>query len=407
MSGAPVNERPRRILLLDADQFYVQVARLVDPDGAGKEELLLVGGTPDQRGVVASASYATRAYGVRSAMPMARALRLCPEASVVPIPRAACTDKSREIRRVLERFTPVVEAASIDEAYLDLTGTERLYGGRPLAEVAAEIQTAVRDETEIAVSIGGGTSKIVAKLASGLAKPAGVHVVEPGDEIAFMRRLELADIPGVGPVMARRLERHGLTSVAAALDLDEPALRRMLGPRRGAWLWRRVRGIDGAPVDADRDQKSISREETFPRDLEHDDDLERELLALSTRAAADLRAQGLHARTVTVKLRDGDFRTRQASRTLPEPVDSDRAVYTTARQLLARLRSDRRTSARLLGVALAGLDPDAHGAQLELFGQGRSGPVESDRDRALSEATDRLRSRFGPGALRPGRLLEE
>lgn len=399
--------RSRRILLLDADQFFVQVARLVDPDGAGGEELLLVGGSPDGRGVVASASYATRRYGVHSAMPMARALRLCPKARVVPVPRAACAEKSREIRRVLRRFTPVVEAASIDEAYLDLSGTEELYEGRSLARVAAEIRTAVRAETTVAVSLGGGTSKIVAKLASGRAKPAGVHVVEAGTELDFMRGFQLSDLPGVGPVLTRELARHGLAGIPAALEVDEAVLKRLVGPRRGAWLYRRMRGIDDSPVTTDRRQKSTSREETFAEDLEADEELRQELLALAVRVGADLRADGVRARTITVKIRDGDFRTRQASRTLPQAVESDRAIYAAACELLAKLRSDRRTGARLLGIALSRLDPDGVGGQLDLFAEGGGSGVETDRDRALSEATDRLRSRFGSGVLRPGLLLDD
>ncbi|MGH7443730.1 MAG: DNA polymerase Y family protein, partial [Longimicrobiales bacterium] len=156
---------PRRILLVDCDQFFVQCARLADPDGAGRESLLLVGGTSAQRGVVTSASYETRRFGVRSGMPTARALKLCPQATVVPVPRALCGEKSRAVRTVLERFAPLVEPASIDEAYMDLAGTERLYHDEPLANTARRIQAAVLHESEIVVSIGGGTSKLIAKLA--------------------------------------------------------------------------------------------------------------------------------------------------------------------------------------------------------------------------------------------------
>src|SRR5512132_2692111 len=185
---------PRRILLVDADAFFVAVARLVDPDGAGKARLLIVGGAAGSRGVVCSASYETRKFGVRSAMPISRALRLCPDAVCVPVPRRACGVKHREIRNVLERFTPAVQAASIDEWYLDLGGTERLYGGASLESIAHRIRDEVRAATGLSVSLGGGTSKLVAKLAVERAKPKpgtdanGVHVVAPGDELAFMRQ---------------------------------------------------------------------------------------------------------------------------------------------------------------------------------------------------------------------------
>src|SRR5690606_4682649 len=202
---------PRRILLVDADAFFVAVARLADPEGAGRARLLIVGGSPEGRGVVTSASYEARQYGVRSAMPMARALRLCPKAMRVRVPFDMCRRKSREIRAVLERFAPVVTSASIDEWYMDMGGTEALYDGEPLRDTAHRIRSAVLEETDLSVSIGGGTSRLVAKLAVERAKPKpgtgadGVHVVAPGDEAAFLRTFMLADIPGVGPRLQQRL----------------------------------------------------------------------------------------------------------------------------------------------------------------------------------------------------------
>ena len=345
----------------------------MDPDGAGKARLLIVGGAPDRRGVVTSASYEARAYGVHSAMPMARAVRLCPGATVVPVPREACADKGREIAAVLRRFTPAVEQASSDEFYLDLSGTERLYHDEPLAATARRIRDAVLAETTLSLSIGGATSKLVAKLAAGVAKPrpgspsGGVHVVPPGAEADFMLRFALADLPFVGPKFQERLARFGLRSVRDVVRHERETLVRWLGEREGTWLYERVRGRDEAPVEPDREAKSVSRDETFPTDVDDDDALAAKLLALADRASADLRDGGLVARTVSVKLRDADFTTRQASRTLPDPVGSDRAVYAVARQLLARLRAARRVPARLLGVALSQLGPaDAEG-QLSLL----------------------------------------
>src|SRR5918997_1578850 len=308
----------RRILLVDADAFFVAVARMVDPEGAGKAELLIVGGSPAQRGVVCSASYAARRFGVRSAMPMARAVRLCPQAVVVPVPRE-CGQKSREIARVLARYAPVGEGSSIDEWYLDMGGTERLYGDEPLAATAARIREAVIAETGLTVSIGGGTSKLVAKLAVELAKPkpgtgaTGVHVVPPGEEAAFMTRFQLGDLPGVGPKSQERLAKVGLRTVADALAAGEPALLRIAGEGDGAWLWRRVHGIDDSPVEPSREAKQMSREDTFPQDLHDDADLQREITRLAVRVSADLRGDGLRARTVTVKIKDADFTTRPAS----------------------------------------------------------------------------------------------
>ncbi|MEJ2216695.1 MAG: DNA polymerase IV [Gemmatimonadota bacterium] len=398
--------KPRRILLVDCDQFFVQCARIADPEGAGRERLLLVGGTPAQRGVVTSASYETRAFGCRSGMPTAQALRLCPQAKVAPVPRALCGQKSRAVRDVLRRYSPLVEAASIDEAYIDLTGTEALYGGETLEDTAQRLQAEVRTETDIVVSVGGGTNKMVAKLAVGRAKPAGVHVVPPGGEAAFMAGLELKAIPGVGPVFQEELQKYGLVSLADVLPLDEPTLVGLLGEGRAAWLHRRVRGLDDATVEPESEAKSISRDETFPRDLHRDEDLERELLALVVRLGGDLRESGLRARTVTVRIRDADFRNRSASRTLDQPLESDRAIYVVGRELLSRLRARRRTPARLLSIAVSNFTQDDGATQLALFREA-SANLETERDRSLSRAVDDLRARFGKNALLPGRLLDE
>jgi DNA polymerase-4 len=396
-----------RLLLSDCDQFFVQCARLADPAGGGREKLLLVGGPPSGRGVVTSASYETRAFGVRSGMPTGRALRLCPRAKVVPVPRGLCGTKSREVRTVLERFSPVVEPASIDEAYMDLSGTERLYHGEPLRETALRIQATVYAETAIRVSIGGGTSKVVSKLAAGRAKPFGVRIVEPGEEIAFMQEFDLRDIPGVGPVHAAELARLGLVTVSDALARDEATLEQWLGTGRGKWLHAHIRGIDGGVVRSEREARSMSREETFPKDLHADEDIETELLRLAVRLAADVRAEGLRARTITVKLRDADFRTRQAGRTVPDGVETDRAIYTTARELLATLRARRRTGARLVGIIASQLAPAGRDgeAQLAMFEE-TAATLETDRDRRLSRAADDVRQRFGRNAVRPGKLLD-
>ncbi|HSJ15919.1 MAG TPA: DNA polymerase IV [Longimicrobiales bacterium] len=396
---------PRRILLLDCDQFFVQCARLADPEGAGREALLLVGGSVESRGVVTSASYETRAFGVRSGMPTGQAMRLCPRARVVPVPRRICGEKSRAIRDVLARWSPLVEAASIDEAYIDLSGTERLYHDEPLAATARRIQQEVLAETRIQTSVGGGTSKLVAKLAVERAKPAGVHVVPPGQEREFLGGFALGDIPGVGPVFTAELRRYGLASVADAQRLGEKGLSEVLGAGRGEWLWQRAIGVDGSAVHVEHEQKSFSRDETFPRDLHRTGELERELLALAGRLGADLREGGYRARTITVRVRDADFRTRQASRTV-EPLESDRAIYTLGRELLARLRAARRIGARLLGMSASNLVPqDADVAQLGLFGD--AARLESERDRRLSRTADEIRDRFGADSLRPGSLLDD
>jgi DNA polymerase-4 len=398
----PAGPGARRILLVDCDQFFVQCARLADPDGAGRERLLLVGGSASGRGVVTSASYETRRFGVRSGMPTARALRLCPRATVVPVPRSLCLEKSREVRLVLERFTPVVEPASIDEAYMDMSGTEALYRGQSLPDTAARIRDAVLDATDISVSVGGGPTRVVAKLAVESAKPAGVRVVAPGEILDFMREFELADIPGVGPVFAAELARLGLVTVEEAQGRELATLEAWFGRSRAGWLFRRVRGIDGGEVVPDRPARSMSREETFPTDIDDDDELETELLALAVRLGRDLRRHELRARTVTVKLRDADFRTRQAARSVTPAIESDRALFTIARERLASLRRVRRSPARLIGIAASGLEAASGAVQLDAF---EEPGTETEKDRRLARATDELRRRYGSGAVVPGRLL--
>jgi DNA polymerase IV len=397
----------RRILLVDCDQFFVQCARLADPDGAGREPLLLVGGTAEGRGVVTSASYETRAFGVRSGMPTSQALRLCPRARTVPVPRGLCGEKSRSIREVLERFTPQVEPASIDEAYLDLTGTERLYRDDSLGDTARRIQSAVLAETAIHVSIGGGVNRLVAKLAVSRAKPAGVHIVEPGGEAAFLADHAIGAIPGVGPVLTKELLRYGLEKVTDALHLTEKQLTAMLGDRRGMWLYRRMRGQDDSAVDTQHTARSISRDETFARDISDDPELKHRLRVLGRRLADDVRADGLRARTITVRIRDADFRTRQASHTVDDAIETDAAIHAVALPLLARLRSDRRMPARLLGIAASNLVDAASGsrAQTTLFDAEQSS-LETERDRRLARAADQVRQKYGRGAIAPGDMLD-
>jgi len=397
---------PRRILLADADAFFVAVARMVDPDGAGKAKLLIVGGRPGSRGVVCSASYETRAFGVRSAMPIAQALRLCPEAMAVPVPRQACGTTSRAIGAVLARFTPVVASASIDEWYLDLSGTEALYGHEPLEATAVRIRETVQRETGMWLSIGGGSSKLIAKLAAERAKPrpeiggTGVRIIPDGGEAEFLSGLTLAEIPGVGPKLQARLATFGLVRVADVLPHERATLARWLGRRTAEWLWARARGIHTTAVEARAAARQMSRETTFSRDIRETAALANTLRGLSAKVAADMREDRLGARTVSVKLKDADFTTRLASRTVPEPLESDRAIADIAVGLLEKLRSARRVPARLVGISLGNFVPARDAEQLPLFAGGAA--VERTQDRAVSRAVDRVRERFGAEAIRTG-----
>jgi DNA polymerase-4 len=386
----------RRILLADADAFYVAIARALDPEGAGRAALLIVGGSRDSRGVVCSASYEVRKFGVRSAMPIARALRLCPDAMCVPVPFKECGRKSAEIRELLQLFTPIVEGASIDEWYLDMTGTEGIYHHEPLTATAERIRTKVHDATGLTLSIGGGTNKLIAKMAAARAKPNGVVIVDPGTEGAFLRTCTLAEIPLVGPKFQARLAGHGLVTVADLLKHEIPALQQWMSKREAQWLWNRAHGIDDAGVAHRAVNRGISRDETFGKDLDADEDLERELLRLVTRAAADMRGGGLCARTIAVRLRDFDFKTRSAQRTMPEPVISDRVILKVAHELLDGLRKTRRVPARLVGVRLSHLKPVSTTDQLGIF------TAETERDRGLAKAIDRVRGKYGGKSILPG-----
>jgi DNA polymerase-4 len=410
---------PRRILLADADAFFVAVARQEDPEGAGRAALLIVGGRPGSRGVVCSASYECRAYGVRSAMPIARALQLCPDAVCVPVPRGACSRRSRDIAAVLHQFAPVVQASSIDEWYLDLSGTEQLYHHEPLAVTAARIRAAVLEATGLAVSIGGGTSRLLAKMAVEDAKPSrgasGVHCVAPGNEATYLARFRLAELPMVGPRLAERLERLGLVTVAEAQGAGEARLVRALGDRAGRWLHARVHGVDPSAVEPRESQKSVSREDTFARDLDDDVLLERELQRLAVRVSADLRGQSLEARTVTVKLKDASFRSRTAQRSLPLPITTEQAVFRVARALFRKLRRVQQAPVRLLGIGLSHFEgKDAEATQLGLFAdeapavspEASLEGVEGDRDRALTRALDRIRARYGASSILPAGLVD-
>lgn len=398
----------RRILLADADAFFVAVARAVDP-AAALAPLLIVGGRPGSRGVVCSASYETRAFGVRSGMSISQALRRCPAACCVPVPRDACADYSRSIRRELDRFTPCVEGASIDEWYMDLTGTENLYRHEPLDITARRVRQAVLDATGMSISVGGGTSKLIAKLAAEHAKPTrspgagGVQVVLAGHELDFMRTVTLAEIPGIGPKLQATLGGLGLVVVGDVLAHDLSTLENWMGVRTAAWLFDRVRGSDDSRVEPRSPPKQMSREETFDRDIADTAQLGAELRHLAAKLAGDLRADGLAARTIAVKLRTADFSTRTASRTFQEPVESDRALPETAEALLTKLRGGRRTAARLVGVAVSNFAPARRAEQLSMFGAVRGGDSpEVERDRDLSRALDRVRARFGDSAIHTG-----
>ncbi|MBW3628099.1 MAG: DNA polymerase IV [Gemmatimonadetes bacterium] len=364
------------LLCCDIDQFFCQAAYLTWPDRLAGVELLVVGGHPRKRGVVASCSYAARRRGVRSAMPMATAFRICPELVAAPVPWPMVKRKSREVFAVLRRHAAVLERASIDEGYLLLTP-----GPEPLEVRAREIQRSVREETGITVSLGGSHGlRFIAKMATRHAKPGGVYVVPAGGELQFLDRHELGDIPGIGPAFLRDLERRGVSSIASARQLGPNTLSMWLGEGRARFLWERVRAIDTTPVAEDSGpRKSISSETTFENDLADREALEETLRELVADVGGTLRRDRLRARTIGVKVRGADFQDRQRSRTLPQAVETDAVIFGIARVLLQEARQRRPGALRLLGMTLSNLEGPGSVEQLA-FPQ-IIPPLETEDDR--------------------------
>lgn len=414
-TSAPAPSRHPRVACGDVNTMFVTCARLADPEGVGREPLLIVGGGGG-RGVVTSASYEVRAFGVRAGMPMARARRLCPQAVVVPVPGAMVRDRSAAIEAVFARWAPRVEMTSVDEGLLDFSGTEdSVYRDRSFAQLLVDLRAALLAETGLTVSFGGATNAMVAKMASELAKPSrgcdsGVLVVEPGAEAAFMAERLLAEIPGVGPRTQARFAAAGLVTVRDLQGWSREALVATFGEREGQLLVAWARGESARGVEEGEPSRSMGRAETFEVDLDTDVAIETELLRLVARVAGEMRDERLRARNVRVTLRDRDFTTRQAQRTLDEALSADGAIFGVARELFHRLRRARPMPARLVGVTLSRFVRDGEPSgrattQLGLFEAGiAAAPGETERDRRLMEAVDAVRHRFGRDAVKPAAL---
>ena len=386
-----------RILHVDLDAFFVEVCRQHHPELRGVA-LLVVGGRRDQRGVVQSASYGARKYGIHAGMPIAQAVRLCPAATFFQGSFIHYRDASRAVRAVLQRFSPTVVMASLDEAYLDFAGTDRLYPVS-LLPVAERIRDTVRDQTGLDCSIGIGPNRMVAKMASDCAKPRGLMEVRAGWEEGFLAGLPLSALPGVGPKTAARWAELGLRDVYQVQRMDEAALAGLLGgDARG--LKRRAHGHAGSTLRGERLPKSVSRETTLSRDLRDPEELEAILSLLTARVAGQLREEQLVGRTVTLKLRHDDFRTVTRRRTLETATDLDAELYDAARSLFREAFEEvrrRNRGVRLIGVAATNLGV---AAEADLFE-----PRERQRLRELSAAVDKVRGKYGFGAVTPGSVL--
>lgn len=385
---------PRRTVLhVDVDAFFPSVEQVLNPDLRGKS--VIVGGLHTDRSVVASASYEARAFGVKTAMPIAAAYRLCPQAVFLRGNFHQYQAFSDRIEEILLQLSPDVQRVSLDDFYVDLTGTERLHGPAPLA--AERFKRRIKEETGLNVSMGVASNRLVAKVASEQAKPNGLAVVRPGCEAAFLRPLGVGELPGVGPKVREALEKLNLRTIGDLARLDPRLLERTFG-ECGRLLAEYARGRDESVVAPAGPPKSISRETTFEQDTDDRRTVEAMLFYLLERAAAHLRSLGMQARCVEVKVRYADFETVSRRRTLDRPSDQDAAFFAVARGLLHRLL-ERRIQVRLVGAGLSGLVQDRR-RQTDFLEE-----KDYRRRARLYAGLDRVRERFGFSAVAVGPSL--
>jgi len=380
----------KTIFHLDMDAFFVSVEELFDPSLKGKP--VVVGGRPDQRGVVSAASYAARQFGVHSAMPLRTAYKHCPQAVFVEGHPTRYRDYSHKVHQVLQSFSPVVEMASIDEAYLDLTGSERLHG--PPFQAAHKLHAAIKAQTGLNCSIGVATSRLVAKIGSDQAKPNGIIWIIPGMESRFLAPLDVRRVPGIGKVMEKNLHAVGIRKVGDLARLEESFLEQRFG-KWGLALAGKAKGLDAggwfdSEIGGDEDPKSISHEHTFDQDTADRDQLQSTLAHLSEMVGRRLREHNLWARTVQLKLRYTDFSTFTRAHTLAEATQLDTVLMAESRLLFQRNWT--RKPVRLVGVQASALE--AAPGQMNLLDQA----THERWTKALS-AADKLRDRFGESAV--------
>ena len=392
VSGASIDDRTATVLHIDMDAFFVAVELLEYPELRGTP--VIVGGTAG-RGVVTSATYEARKFGVRSAMPMAQALRLCPRATVLPSHYEKYSYHSARVMEIFRSVTPLVEPLSIDEAFLDVAGARRLFGSP--ARIAEDLRARVLAETGLTCSVGAASAKFVAKMASTRAKPDGLLVVPADATLEFLHPLPVGALWGVGATTQESLERRGLRLIGDIAATPRDVLCRMLGQAAGAKLHDLAWGIDPRAVTTRRVEKSMGHENTFETDVTDPARVRRELLDQSDRVAVRLRRAGVTARTVALKLRYSDFTTITRSRTLAEPTDLGRRIYEEVRTIFDGVNKPS-DAIRLVGVRAEQLS-ESSGGSLALWD-----PDDGWRDteRAMDAASDR----FGRGAVRPASLVK-
>jgi len=402
--------RHREIIHLDLDAFYASVEMLDNPEIAGKPVIVGGGG---KRGVVTAASYEARKFGVHSAQPVATARRLCPDGVFLPVRMGRYKEMSDRVFEIFRRFSPLVEALSIDEAFLDVTGTDRLFGGA--LEVARKIKEAVASETGLTVSAGVAASKFVAKIASDMNKPDGLTVVPRGKEKEFLGPLPVGKLWGVGKVTETALHRMGVKTIGDLASVPAENLKKRFG-KHGLHLHRLANGIDDREVEPEHEVKSIGHEDTYDEDIRDREAIGKELLSLAHRVSSRLRRKGFRGRTVTLKVKYHDFTQVTRAATLPSPTDDGATIYRTVIPLLKKTEAGRRP-VRLLGISVSHFGekrfPREEWGQIPLFGQrpeprppSSRGTTARDpaRTAKLNEAVDRIREKYGERGIRPGTL---
>ena len=383
------------ILHVDMDAFYAAVEIRDRPELVGKP--VVVGGTPQGRGVVAAASYEARKFGVHSAMPAATALRLCPQAVFLSPRMQHYAEVSAQLRDIFDRFTPLVEPLSLDEAFLDVTGSEAIYG--PSIEIGRQIKAAIRSELDLVASVGVAPNKFLAKVASDLEKPDGFVIVDPDRIQDFLDPLPVNRLWGVGKQTGNVLGRLGIRTIRDVRTLSADFLSQQFG-EHGQQLWRLAHGLDERPVVPHRHAKSISHETTFAVDIESHDSQRAWVVELAEQVAWRLRRSGLSGRTVHLKVRFSDFRTVTRAKTLANATNVTAEIADAALELLTdRITTKESRAIRLLGVGVSGFD-DSEQRQLTLFDESQHGAAQQ-----LDAAADEIRRRFGRGSLSRGSSL--
>ncbi len=392
--SGPPDDTGCTVLHVDMDAFFAAASLLSRPDLVGTPVIIGGGGN---RGVVLSATYEARRFGVASAMPMSRARRLCPQATVLPPDHALYSRISAAVMQTFASITPVVEPLSLDEAFLDVSGSLRRLGSP--TRIGALIRDTVADEQGLTCSVGVASTKFIAKLASGLAKPDGLVVVPVDEVVPFVQQLPVGALWGVGDKTEEALTRLGLRTVADIAHTPLQTLTRALGEAAGAHLHDLAWGRDPRAVQAPEREHSIGADQTFEVDIDDPALIHRRLLRLSEKVAARMRAAGLAGRTVTVKVRFSDFTTITRARSLHQPTDTSRVVYDAARGLFDALGLQR-ARIRLVGVRMSGLVPVQHAPVQGVLGEPAHGWRDADR------AVDRASTRFGSGSVRPASLID-